>query len=81
VRNVTITLDDDTAAWVRVYAARKEMSVSRFVGEVLHERMRESREYEQAMRAFLGRAPVPLRRGRGARYPKREELHERGRLR
>jgi plasmid stability protein len=81
MRNVTITLDEETAAWLRIYAARQEMSVSRFVGEVLQERMRESREYEQAMRAFLARSPVALRRGSGTRYPPREELHDRGRLR
>jgi hypothetical protein len=37
MRNVAITLDDETASWVRVYAAGQRLSVSRFVGEVLKE--------------------------------------------
>ena len=80
MKNVTITLDERTAAWARVYAARHDMSVSRLVGEMLQQRMGELNEYEQAMRTFLGRAPVKLKRT-GTRYPKREELHDRARLR
>ena len=76
MKNVTITLDEETAAWARVYAAQRNTSVSRFVGELLQERMRESREYEEAMRSFLRRQPVRLKRGR-ARYATRDELHDR----
>ena len=80
MKNVTVTLDEETAAWARVYAARRNMSVSRFVGELLRERMSESREYEEAMRRFLGKQPVRLKGGR-ARYATRDELHDRHRLR
>ena len=80
MKNVTITLDGKTAAWVRVYAARHNMSVSRLVGEMLQERMGENREYEQAMRRFLSKPPVRLKKA-GQRYASRDELHERKRLR
>ena len=70
----------ETAAWARKHAARNNLSLSRFVGELLEKTMRESREYERAMRQFLAREPVPLKRNR-ARYPSREKLHDRGRLR
>ena len=50
MKNVTITLDRETAAWTRVHAARRNLSVSRFVGEVLREHMRESREYDGSMK-------------------------------
>lgn len=80
MKNVTITLDEETAAWARVYAARHDMSVSRLVGEMLAARMGELREYDQSMRRFLARTPVRLRRTRG-RYPGREETHDRARLR
>jgi hypothetical protein len=76
MRNVTITLDDQTIAWARARAAARNMSLSRFVGEVLHQRMRESAEYERSMQRYLARKPVRLRK-RGARYPRRDELHER----
>jgi hypothetical protein len=53
-KNVTITLDERTAAWVRVCAARHNTSVSRIVGEMPEQRMGELREYDAAMRRFLG---------------------------
>ncbi len=80
MKNVTITLDERTAAWVRVYAAKQNSSVSRIVGEMLQERMKESRAYEEAMRRFLGKKPVRLKRS-GTRYPTRDESHDRSRLR
>ena len=38
MKNVTITLDEDTAQWIRVQAANRATSVSRVVGEMLRER-------------------------------------------
>lgn len=80
MKNVTITLDERTAAWLRVQAAERGMSVSRFVGDVLQERMHELRAYNDAMRSFLAHAPFEFRFV-GGRRPTREELHERGDLR
>lgn len=79
MKNVTITLDDQTAAWARIHAARRNMSLSRFVGDLLHTRMRESREYEQAMRRFFAAQPGNLSGGK--QYPMRDELHDRKNLR
>ena len=78
-RNVTITLDESTARWARVEAARHDTSVSDFVGSLLRERMRTDAEYGLAMAAFLGRASQDLSGGRA--YPAREEMHDRARLR
>ena len=80
MKNVTITLDESTAAWARIHAAKHNISVSRLVGEMLRERMTGLREYDQAMRGFLAKAPVKLKRA-GGRYPTRDELHDRARLR
>jgi hypothetical protein len=80
VKNVTITLDEKTAAWARRHAAEQNTSLSRFIGELLERSMRQSREYEQAMRSYLGGGPAKLRK-RGAKYPSREEIHDRARLR
>lgn len=79
-RNVTISLDEETARWARLEAARRDTSVSRLVGEVLRQYMRAEEGYEAAMTAYLGREAKPLRRSR-TRYPKRDELHDRARLR
>jgi len=80
MKNVTITLDEKTAAWARVYAAKHNTSVSRIVGEMLQQKMHDSREYDEAMRRFLAKAPVRLKRT-GKRYPTRDDLHDRTRLR
>ena len=80
MKNVTITLDEETAAWARVYAAERNMSVSRVVGEMLRDHMREGDRYAEAMRRFLAKKPVRMKPP-GKRYPTREELHDRTRLR
>ncbi len=80
MKNVTITLDEETAAWARVHAAERGTSVSRLVGEMLAAHMRENRDYASAMRRFFDNAAIPFRSS-GARYPSREELHDRDRLR
>ena len=80
MKSITITLDEKTAAWARRQAAERDMSLSRFIGESLQQDMRQAREYEQAMRRFFEGEPVVLKR-RSRRYPKREELYDRDRLR
>jgi hypothetical protein len=80
MKNVTITLDEQTAARARRHAAQLGVSLSRYVGELLEKSLRESREYEHAMRRYFARKPRMLSKA-GAAYPKREELHERSRIR
>lgn len=80
MKNVTITLDETTAAWLRRQAAERGMSVSRFAGELLQERMHEVRAYNDAMRSFLAHTPFDFRFV-GGRRPTREEVHDRGGVR
>ena len=80
MKNVTITLDETTAAWVRLHAAQHDTSVSRIVGEMLREKMHASRDYEAAMRRFLGRPPVLLT-APGQRLPSRDDINDRASLR
>ncbi len=80
MKNVTITLDESTASWARIHAAKHNISVSRLVGEMLRERMTEQRDYDQAMRRFLAKDPIKFKRTAKG-YPTRDELHERSRLR
>jgi hypothetical protein len=80
MKNVTITLDERAVAWARVQAAEHDMSLSRFVGELIHDNMRHSREYEEAMRAALAEKPLDLK-GPWKPYPKRDELYDRPVLR
>ncbi len=76
MRNVTITLDDETARWARIEAARNDTSVSKLVGVMLREHMNQRNEYERAMRSYLARGPVPMGTP-GQRLPTRDELYER----
>ena len=76
-KNVTVTLDEETARWVRVEAARRDTSVSQYLGELLAERRRRVEGYETARVAFMAREPRPLR-APGTSLPSRDELHERG---
>ena len=79
MKNITITLDEKTARWARIYAAEHNTSISRIVGEMLARQMRELSEYDRAMRAFLAKRPVKLGKP-GHGYPAREALHERSRI-
>jgi hypothetical protein len=78
LRNVTVTLEEDTAQWARIEAARRDTSVSRLLGELLKERMSAADKYQKAMRSALARQPFLRSSGR---YLTREEAHDRARLR
>lgn len=53
MKNVTITVEDGVLEWARIEAARRGSSVSRMVGEMLAEKMRQEDAYAQAMRNAL----------------------------
>lgn len=88
MRNVTISLDDETARWARVRAAQCDKSLSRYVAELLsRERHREPEapptdgpvdvtepEYQAAMKRYLSGPLFDL--GIDPR-PTREELYDR----
>lgn len=74
MKNVTITLDEEVARWVRIEAAKKETSVSRLVGELLSGLMYSEDSYEAARRQFFAIEPRPLGVG-GEPLPRREDLY------
>jgi len=79
MKNVTVTLDEETARWARIEAARREMSVSSLIRLLLRERMGGQAAYAGARDRYLSRPGADLS-GR-ERYPAREELHDRAGLR
>ncbi len=81
MKNITITLDAQAAAWARVQAAEKNISLSRFLGEMVHERMHRSRDYIEAMNGWRNEKPICLKKGPTDRYLTREEAHDRDGLR
>jgi hypothetical protein len=76
MKKVTISLDEEVALWARIRAAERNTSVSRLVGDLLQEKMREEEDYRLAMEQYLVQEPRKLKKA-GIRYPKREELHDR----
>jgi hypothetical protein len=48
LRNITITLEEKVARWARIEAATRDTSVSRFLGDILKERMMQSENNEGA---------------------------------
>jgi hypothetical protein len=77
MQNLTITLDTETARRARIEAARRGMSISRFVLELVGERMAESVGYEDAKERYLARRGKQL----GGGLPTRGEVHVRTDLR
>lgn len=74
-RNVTITMDEETARWARVEAARRDTSVSQWIGQLLRRHRERDEAYEAARQGFQRTPPRPLKKGGG--YPSRGELHDR----
>ena len=80
MKNITITLPEDVARWLRVKAAANERSVSKWLAELLEGMQRQEDEYEVAMKRYLARKPRKMNWPDG-RKPTREELYGRPGLR
>jgi len=76
MKNVTVSLDDEVAHWVRIWAAKQNTSISQLLGSLLRRQMHEENGYQAAMQQFLSRTPKALK-PKGECYPSRESLYER----
>ena len=76
LKNVTIALDEETARWVRVEAAKRDSSVSKLLGEILRVEMRREAQYKAARRTYLAQEPG-VHRSASQPLPFREDLHAR----
>ena len=79
LKNLTISVKEELARWARIKAARENKSVSRLVSEMLQEHMLKERGYAAAMKAYLSVRPTQL--SQDGLYPRREEIHDRQRVR
>ena len=80
MKNVTVTLDEETARWARVEAARRDMSMSALLREILERERDLHGSYEGAKRRYQSRAAAALKSPTD-RYPTRDETHDRAGLR
>ncbi len=78
MKNVTITVEDGALEWARIQAAKRNSSVSRLVGELLAEKMRQEDAYEQAMREALKFESWGASEGA---FLNRDEMYDRARFR
>ena len=60
MKNVTITVEEPVLEWARIEAAKRNSSVSKLVGEMLAEKMRQDNAYAKAMREALKFEPIPF---------------------
>jgi hypothetical protein len=76
VKSVKVMLDDDTAARARARAGERNLSLSRYIADVLRKELGGMDEYEAAYRAWRKRKPFPLK-GSPEPNPKRADLYDR----
>ena len=80
MKNITITLPEDVARWLRIKAAQDDRSVSRWLAEMLQRIQRQEDQYDVAMNQYLAMKPHRIDWPDGHR-PTREELYDRAGLR
>lgn len=80
MKNVTITLPDDVARWLRVKAAENDRSGAGWIVELLTRMRRQEDRYEIAMKRYLAMKPHRIDWPDGHK-PTREELYDRPYLR
>ena len=77
LKNITITVSEETARWARQRAAEQNTSVAKLVGGLLEEEMRtHSAEYWKAYEKWKSIEPVP---GLATDRLTRDEIYERRR--
>jgi len=77
LRNITVTLPETVARWARTEAARKDVSVSRLLADILRSQITVEEDYERAMREALAREPFL---SSGGPWLTREDAHDRDRF-
>ena len=80
MKNVTVSLPEDTARWLRVAAAKDDRSVSGWLADLLDKMRHRDDEYATAMARYLAMKPRKLQWVDG-RKPTRDELHDRASFR
>ena len=75
LRNITITVSEEAARWARKKAADEDTSVSKLVGRMIENQMRQTDEYWAAYERW--KKLKPMKGVRAAERMTREEAHAR----
>ncbi|MDE2665183.1 MAG: hypothetical protein OXI69_03435 [Acidobacteriota bacterium] len=76
MKKVTVTLPEDLAHWLRIKAAKDDLSVSRWLAELLERMRRQEDRYEASMQRYLAMKPRKID-WPSDRRPTRKELYDR----
>ena len=76
MKNVTITLDDQVAADARVQAAQEGKSLSRFVTELVQQRVGRKLTQKEAIERYLAGPQMDLTDENG-KAPTRDQIYDR----
>jgi len=76
-RNVTISLNEELARWLRVEAAREDVSVSQYLASMVEGRRAETQRNQHALDAWRKRPMLRLRASEKEKFLRRDELNER----
>jgi len=77
LKNMTITVSEETARWARKRAAEENTSVSKLVGRMLEDEMRRRDEYWEAFEKW--KKIKPIKGFDASKRLKREDIYDRGR--
>lgn len=75
MKNVTISMSEELARWLRVEAAEADVSISRYLADLVADRKAAVDRREVARLSYLSRSGANI--SAGGRYPSRDELHDR----
>ncbi len=75
MKNVTLTLEDDVVAKARVEAAKQGKSLSRFVSDLVAQRVGRTLTQKEAIDRFLAGPPLHILDETG-KAPSRDDHHE-----
>jgi hypothetical protein len=73
MKNVTVTMDEAVLRKARIAAASEGKSLSRFIADVVQQRLGRGPTQQEALDRFLG---GPVWRSDGSPLPRREEINE-----
>jgi len=74
-RNVTLSLPEEVALWVRLKAAKSDTSVSSYLSQLLQEQMHEENTFDTAFQKWC--LSSPMEGVDAANRMSRDEVHER----
>ena len=75
MKNITVTMEEPDAEWIRIEAAKRNSSVSRLLGAQVRDMRLRQDAYERGLQDWLGKSRTW--KSDGNLYPSRSDTYER----